>query len=66
MHSGAGEPGKRILPCQAEQAKEEINDLEEGHGSHGAVEVGGEEVPEDLRPEKALERGGDLVWSELY
>lgn len=28
---------------------------------HSTIEVGGEEVPEDLGPEKAFEGGGDLI-----
>lgn len=28
---------------------------------HSTIQVGGEEVPEDLRPEKAFEGCGDLI-----
>lgn len=39
----------------------EIYDLQDGDGFHGAVKVGGEEVPEDFGPEETFEGGADLV-----
>jgi hypothetical protein len=39
--------------------------LQDGDGLDGAVEVLGQEVPEDFGPEEAVEAGGDLVWRGL-
>ena len=40
---------------------DEVEDLEDRERFHGRVEVGGEEIPEDLGPEETFEGGGDLV-----
>ncbi|MCJ1471027.1 hypothetical protein MMC07_009675 [Pseudocyphellaria aurata] len=61
MHGGVGEPGKWILPGETQDAEEQVDDLQDGDRPHRAVEVGGEEIPEDFRPEEAFEGGGDLV-----
>lgn len=56
------EEGEGPFPGEDEDAEEEVDDLEDGEGFDGAVEIGGEEVPEDLWPEEPFERGGDLVY----
>ena len=52
---------ERPLPSEGEEAEEQIDDLQDGEGLDGAVEVLGQEIPEDLGPEEAFERGGALV-----
>ena len=61
VHGGAGHPRARPFPPQPEDAEQQVDDLQDGDGFHGAVQVGGEEVPEDFGPEEAFERGGDLI-----
>lgn len=61
MEARVGERGERPLPGQRDEAEKQVEDLQERDGADGVVEVGGEEVPEDLRPEEAFEGGGDLV-----
>ncbi len=58
---GEGEQGKGPFPGEGEDAEQEVDDLEDRDGAHGGVEIGGEEVPEDLGPEETFEGGGDLV-----
>lgn len=62
MQTGACDEGEWPLVCDAEDSQEEVDDLEGWDGSDGGVEVLGEEVPEDLRPEEAFEGSGYLVW----
>ena len=52
------QPGQRPLPAQDDEGEEQIEDLENGDGLDGAVEVLGEEVPEDFGPEETGEGGG--------
>ena len=61
MDAGAGQPAQRPFPGQAEEAEDEVEDLQDGDGLDGAVEIRGQEVPEDFGPEEAFEGGGDLV-----
>ena len=61
MQPRAREEGERPLPREADDAQEEVYDLENGEGLDGRVEVLGQKVPEDLGPEEGLERGGYLV-----
>lgn len=61
VEARVGERGEGPLPGERDEAEEQVEDLQKGNGADGAVEVGGEEVPEDLGPEEALEGGGDLV-----
>lgn len=61
VYRSAGEELERPFPEQADDAEEEVEDLQDGRGFDGAVEVLGQEVPEDLGPEEAFERGGNLV-----
>lgn len=61
MDAGAGEQGEGPLQGDHGQAEEQVDDLQHGHGLDGGVERVGEEVPEDLGPEEALDGGTDLV-----
>jgi hypothetical protein len=63
VHEGAGERLEGQLEGEHAEAENGVDGLQDGDGLDGAVEVGGQEVPEDLGPEVALERGGDLVWT---
>jgi hypothetical protein len=63
VYEGAGEGLDGQLERKHGKAEEGVDDLEDGYRLDGAVEVGSQEVPEDLGPEVALERGGDLVWT---
>ena len=58
MEPGFEEPGQGPLPAEDEEGEEQVEDLQDGHGLDGAVEVLGQEVPEDLGPEEAGEGGG--------
>ena len=57
----AREEGERPLPREADDAEDEVYDLEDGEGLNGRVQVLGQEVPEDLGPEEGLEGGCYLV-----
>lgn len=64
VESGAADELERPLVRETGEAEDEIYDLQNGDGFDGAVEVGGEEVPEDLGPEEAFDCSGDLVCEE--
>ena len=49
------EQRERIFPAYAQQAEEEVDDLEDRDRAHAGVEVGGEEVPEEFGPEETLD-----------
>lgn len=61
MHHLSSEEGERPFPGEAEDTEQQIDDLEHGSGLDSAIEVLGEEVPEDLGPKEALYGGGDLI-----
>lgn len=61
MDGGAGDEAERPLEGDHAQAADEVDDLQRGDGSHGPVEGSREEVPEDLGPDEAFDRSGDLV-----
>lgn len=61
MEGRAANKLERPFVCQTGDAEDEIYGLENGNWLDGAVQVGGEEVPEDLGPEEAFECRGDLV-----
>lgn len=61
MDAGAGEQGEGPLQGDHGDAEDEVDDLEDGEGLDGDVERLGEEVPEDLGPDEALDGGADLV-----
>lgn len=58
---GVDEGLERPLPGDGQQGEDQVDDLQGGEGLDGRVEGFGQEVPEDLRPEEAFERGGQLV-----
>ncbi|QSZ35500.1 hypothetical protein DSL72_008370 [Monilinia vaccinii-corymbosi] len=49
------------LPRQHAEPEEQIDDLEDGEGFDGAVEIFRQEIPEDLGPKESGDGGGDLV-----
>lgn len=61
MECGTREEAERPLIGKAEDAEEEIDNLESRNGLNSAVEVLGKEIPENLGPEKAFNRGRNLV-----
>lgn len=61
VEAGAGEEAEGPLPGEADEAHDDVDDLEGGHGLDGDIEVLGQKVPEDLGPKKGLDAGGDLV-----
>ena len=60
----ASHPLERPFPSDGDDAQEEIEHLEDRYRLHGAVEVLGEKVPEDLGPEEALDGGSDLICAQ--
>jgi len=64
VHRGAGEAEDVEGPLVAErdEAEQQVERLEDGDGLHGAVEVVGEEVEEDLGPDESFYAGGYLIW----
>lgn len=61
VQAGAGDGGEGPLEGEHAEAEEEVDDLQDGDGLDGAVEVLGGKVEEDLGPEEAGDGGGDLV-----
>lgn len=61
MQACAREQRQRPFPRQADDAQDDVDDLQDGERLHGRVEVLGQEVPEDLGPEEGFQRGGYLV-----
>jgi len=61
VDGGAGDELQWPFVGQAHEAEDEVYDLKSGERLDGAIEVLGEEVPEDLGPEEAFNRGTDLV-----
>lgn len=61
VEGGPREEAERPLEAEHGDAQHEVDDLEGGERLDRAVEVGGEEVPEDLGPEEAVDCGGYLV-----
>lgn len=57
VHAGAGDELERVLVGQTRKAEDQVDDLQDGDGLDGAVEVGAEEVPEYLGPEEAFYGG---------
>lgn len=62
VEAGAGDGAEGPLEGEHAEAEEEVDDLQDGDGLDGAVEVLGGKVPEYLGPEEAFEGGGDLVF----
>jgi hypothetical protein len=61
VEAGACEEAEGPFPGEADDAHDEVDDLQRGDLCDGAVEVLGEEVPEDLGPEEGLNGGTYLV-----
>ena len=61
MWKGAGKVFQGPFPCETEQSHEEVEDLKDWDGIYCAVQIIRHEVPEHLRPDKALDRTADLV-----
>jgi hypothetical protein len=61
VEAGACEEGKWPFPHESDEAENHVDDLEYGEGLDGAIEVFGEEIPEDFRPEEGFERGCYLI-----
>lgn len=61
MDGCAGDEKEGPFPSKTDDAEEEVEDLQYRCGLDGAVEVLGQEVPEDFGPEETFEGGGDLV-----
>jgi hypothetical protein len=61
VQAGAREETQGPLPAQPDNAQDDVEDLESGDLGHSAVEVLGEEVPEDLGPEDGFNAGAYLV-----
>ena len=60
MRQAPSEELQRPLPGEAEQTHDKVEDLEDGDGLDGAVEIMGHEVPENLGPDEAFDRAADL------
>ena len=51
-----------VLPAEAEETHDDVEDLYDWGGLDGSIEVLGPDVPEDFRPEDAVDAGYDLVY----
>ncbi len=63
VKAGAGEEGQRPLPCEEDDAKDQVDGLQHWYRLDGRIQRLGGKVPKDLGPEVAFYRGSDLVWS---
>jgi hypothetical protein len=61
MESRPSNDTQRPLPSEHDNAKDQIDNLQRGERLHGEVEIFGEEVPENLGPEKSFDCGCYLV-----
>lgn len=61
VQAGPREEAERPLEREQDEAEDEVDGLQDGDRLDGRVQRLGEGVPEDLGPEVALDRGGDLV-----
>ena len=61
VESFAFEEAERPFIGKCEDAKEQIQQLENRDRLHDRIEVGGSKIPEDLGPKEAFDCGGDLV-----
>jgi len=55
VERGPSNESQRPFPSKHEETEDEVDDLEDRQRLHSQVEVFGEEVPEDLRPEEAFD-----------
>lgn len=61
MQVGAGDGAEWPLESQHAETEEEVEELQDGDGLYGAVEIFGGKVPKDFGPEEAFDSGGDLI-----
>lgn len=61
MDVGVFEVFERVFVGEASETENEVEDLKNRDWFYGAVEVLGEEVPEDFGPDEAFYRSADLV-----
>ena len=61
METTASKQANGPFPRQTQHAHEEVDDLQGGNRLDGAVEVLGQEVPEDLGPEEGFNGSAYLV-----
>lgn len=61
MGKGPGERFQRPFPRKAYEAKYDVEYLQDRNRCDSTVEVLGQEVPEDLRPEETVDAGADLI-----
>lgn len=64
MRQAPCEELQRPLPGEAEQAHDEVENLKNGNGLDGAVEIVGYKVPKDLGPDEAFDGAAYLVCSK--
>lgn len=57
----AGDEAKRPFESKHPQAEDEVDGLQDRDGPDSRVKRPGEEIPEDLGPNEALDGGADLV-----
>ncbi|KAI1906588.1 hypothetical protein LOZ65_006846 [Ophidiomyces ophidiicola] len=57
---GAGERLEGPFEGDAEQAEDDVEDLQDGDGLDRAIEIFRDKVPEHLGPEEAVDAGGKL------
>ena len=62
MDHGTSELLQRPFPREAYYPKDDIKDLQDRDRFDSAIKVLGQEVPEDLGPEEAVDASGDLIW----
>lgn len=62
MEGGLCDDAERPLPGCDDEPHYQVNGLQHWYRFYGAIEILGEEVPEDLGPEEAFDCGGYLVW----
>jgi hypothetical protein len=61
VEAGAGEEAQRPFPCEEDQAKDEVDGLEDWYRFDGRIERLGDEIPEYLGPKVPFHGGSDLV-----
>lgn len=61
METATSKQANGPFPRQTQHAHEEVDDLQSGNRLDGAVEVLGQEVPEDLGPEEGFNGSAYLV-----
>jgi hypothetical protein len=62
VDSGSSNKTKRPFPSKHDDTKDDVDYLKRGDGFDGSIEVLGEEIPEDLGPEDAVNTGYELPW----